>query len=203
MDIKRRTQVIGTTGLVVAGTIVVAAAVAAMQLAATPNAVAGDNLAAGYSATATETAAAYLSLQRNPRDVTIAALAEATTSVAAVIYKFDDPAMVAPLRAAMGRGVRIQVLLDGKEAAKKKSQAVELVLAGAEVRVWPQEQGKLHAKFVIIDGARTLTGSYNWTRSGGDDNVELLVVDTDRELVAALQEHFVTLWAKSDPIAEP
>jgi phosphatidylserine/phosphatidylglycerophosphate/cardiolipin synthase-like enzyme len=135
--------------------------------------------------------------------VTIAALGEATNSVTAVIYKFDDPVLMAPIRTTIERGVRVQVLLDGKEAAKKKSQSAELVAAGAEVRIWPSDQGKLHAKFVIIDGVQALTGSYNWSRSGGDENVELLIVDTDRELIGALQEHFDVLWAKSLPISGP
>ncbi len=59
----------------------------------------GRDDAAASGLAAAEKVVAYLSLQRNPRDVTIAALGEATNSVTAVIYKFDDPVLMAPIRA--------------------------------------------------------------------------------------------------------
>ena len=196
MDVKRRVWEVGASG----SAVTVAALAGCVLMLIWP---AAAGIAARGGDDAAENVVAYLSLQRNPRDVTIAALGEATNSVTAVIYKFDDPVLMAPIRATIERGVQVQVLLDGNEAAKKKSQAAELVAAGAEVRVWPSAQGKLHAKFVIIDGVQALTGSYNWSRSGGGENVELLIVDTDRELIGALQKHFGALWARSRPIAGP
>jgi len=203
MDIKLRVRAAGTSGSAVTVAALAGCVLVLIWPAAAGIAAPGGNDAAASDLAATENVVAYLSLQRNPRDVTIAALGEATSSVTAVIYKFDDPVLMAPIRATIERGVQVQVLLDGKEAAKKKSQSAELVAAGAEVRIWPSTQGKLHAKFVIIDGVQALTGSYNWSRSGGDENVELLIVDTDRELIGALQEHFGVLWAKSLPISGP
>ena len=203
MDVKRRVRAPSATDsamtvAALAGCVLMLIWPAAAGIAARGG---GDATASGFAAA--ENVVAYLSLEHSPRDVTIAALGEATNSVTAVIYKFDDPVLMAPIRATIERGVQVQVLLDGNEAAKKKSQAAELVAAGAEVRVWPSAQGKLHAKFVIIDGVQALTGSYNWSRSGGGENVELLIVDTDRELIGALQKHFGALWARSRPIAGP
>ena len=203
MDVKRPVREVGGSGFAVTVAALVGCVLVLIWPTAAGIAARGGNDAAASGLAAAENVVAYLSLQRNPRDVTIAALGEATNSVTAVIYKFDDPVLMAPIRATIERGVQVQVLLDGKEAAKKKSLSAELVAAGAEVRIWPNAQGKLHAKFVIIDGVQALTGSYNWSRSGGDKNVELLIVDTDRELIGALQKHFGVLWAKSLPIAGP
>jgi len=203
MGVKRRIRAVGESGMAVTVAVLAACVLVPIWQAAAGIAAPGGDGATASDLAATANVVAYLSLQHNPRDVTIAALGEATNSVTAVIYKFDDPVLMAPIRATIERGVQVQVLLDGKEAAKKKSQSAELVAAGAEVRIWPSDQGKLHAKFVIIDGVQALTGSYNWSRSGGDENVELLIVDTDRELIGALQEHFGVLWAKSLPISGP
>ncbi len=143
-----------------------------------------------------------LSLDESPRAVTSAALAAAQQSICAVVYKFDDARLLAPLVDAVRRGVRVQVLLDRKEALKAGSQAAQLAAAGAQLRVWPRSRSKLHAKLVIIDGRTLLTGSYNWTRSGADKNVELLLRSDDRTIVGRCREIFAGLWDQGLPMPD-
>ncbi len=57
----------------------------------------------------------------------------------------------------------------------------------------------MHHKFALFDGARLMTGSYNWTRSAAQHNHENLVVSDDHELVGAFGKTFERLWASFEP----
>jgi len=64
-----------------------------------------------------------------------------------------------------------------------------------------ENPGKLHHKFALIQTAGeagprwwVITGSYNWTHSGGWDNDENIIVALDNDLYSAYQERFWDLW---------
>ena len=135
----------------------------------------------------------------NPIVATRRALDEARESVSAVIYKFDEPGLLDAVSAAVGRGVRVRLLVDGKQAAEdpERSLASSARAVGAEVRLWPEGAHKLHAKLTVVDGRQALTGSYNWTRSALEGNVELLMVFEDPATVRRLSALFEALWEQA------
>ena len=138
-----------------------------------------------------------LSTDRAPGLITAEALSKTVESVGAVQYKFTDPNVLEILLLAVERGVRVRLLLDGSEATKGKSQWRTLARRGAEIRFWPsEEQGKLHAKFIILDHSSVLMGSSNWTPGGSSENVEILVALADSASVATFQSVFDRLWTK-------
>ena len=140
-----------------------------------------------------------LSLDLGSRDLMASALGDVETSVSAVIYKFDDPLLMPTLLKALNRGIKFQIICDEKESRKKASLIGELAQAGAEIRLWPRSQGKLHAKFVLCDHNRVLTGSWNWTKSAGGNNLEILMDIKDDETVATFNGVFARLWKMSHP----
>ena len=135
------------------------------------------------------------SLDGDPLQLTLTLLAAATASVAAAVYKLEDPAIVAALRAAAARGVAVRLLVDGQEARSNNSLVAQVAGPGVSVAIWPRERGKLHAKLLVVDDAVATVGSYNWTASGRDSNVELLLVVRDGATVTGLGERFARLWA--------
>ncbi len=141
-----------------------------------------------------------LSLDLNSRDLMASALAQVENSVSAVVYKFDDPELLPVLLETVKRGVKLQVLCDEKESSKKVSLIGDLAQAGAEIRVWPRSQGKLHAKFVLCDDNRVLTGSWNWTKSAGGKNLEILMDIKDDDTVKTFTGVFARLWDMSQPL---
>ena len=63
-------------------------------------------------------------------------------------------------------------------------------LAAAGVPIWIDDQARIaHAKTMVIDGAVTLTGSYNWTR-GAAANSENLNLISSRDVAAAYAAHW-------------
>jgi phosphatidylserine/phosphatidylglycerophosphate/cardiolipin synthase-like enzyme len=161
--------------------------------------VAAGLLAAGEPAPRVEPAASRveLSTDHDPIARTREAIAGARASVDAVVYKFDEPSLRPALEAALARGVAVRLLVDAKEADDSDSQVDAVRHAGAVVRRWSRERGKLHAKFTTIDGALVLTGSFNWTRSAGGKNVEVLLELSEPELVDRFSALFDRLWREA------
>lgn len=141
-----------------------------------------------------------LNLTERPRRAVAECLGGAADSVAAVQYKLTDAGILGTLRALVGRGIEVRLLLDGHEAGSGRSLWRPLAQAGAEVRFWPTDvRGKLHARFAVVDGTRVLTGSNNWTTKGLDENIEIVTVLTDSTSVAAFEHSFQHLWDEGLP----
>jgi len=143
-----------------------------------------------------------LSLDYNPAEVTSDAIAMAERSVAALVYKFDNKTILKAIEQAVARGVTVRLLVDGSQAKRKRSQAKDAKKSGAEVRRWKPKKGKLHAKCLIIDGSRVLTGSFNWTDSASESNVELLLFSDDALVAQEFQEIFERLWEEGKPLKD-
>ena len=143
-----------------------------------------------------------LSLDHNPAAVTSDVIAMAERSIAALVYKFDNETILKAIEKAVARGVTVRLLVDGSEAERKRSQAQEAKKAGAEVRRWKPKKGKLHAKCLIIDGSRVLTGSFNWTDSASESNVELLLFSDDAPVAREFQKIFERLWEEGKPLKD-
>lgn len=141
-----------------------------------------------------------LSSELNSRDLLASATQAAQVSISAVVYKFDDPKLLPVLQDVLARGLPLQVLCDEKESKDKGSLIRQLAQAGAQIKVWPRKQGKLHAKFVICDDSRVLTGSWNWTKSAGHSNLELLIDLDDPKAVHRFTELFARLWESGKPL---
>ena len=61
--------------------------------------------------------------------------------------------------------------------------------------------GVLHHKFIVVDGKRVLTGSYNWSRNAYEDNYnwDNAVLVTNRTVAESFQLEFEYLWDLARP----
>lgn len=138
-----------------------------------------------------------LSLYENPVDRTIALIKNSKQQIKAVIYKFEEKSLLAAIKDAHDRGINIQLVVDQKESESKKSKVAKAAAYGVSVRTW--SQGKLHAKFAIIDTSQVLTGSFNWTKSAKKTNVELISYYHDSMTAKIFIDLFDDLWNKASP----
>jgi phosphatidylserine/phosphatidylglycerophosphate/cardiolipin synthase-like enzyme len=139
----------------------------------------------------------------------------AKKKVVAAIYQFTSKEIAQALVAAKNRGVDVRVLVDGPQAAALRSgwaEALEMVEAAKvpvrrvyadgdkKSRSTDAGRAKFHHKFVVIDGERVLTGSFNWTVLADEENYENLVTMTGKVAVKYAEE-FDRVW-KDERVAE-
>ena len=103
--------------------------------------------------------------------------------------------IVGALIRAKERGVDVQVIAD-REAPCGRTSGIE-PLAAAGVPVWIDDQARMaHAKTMVIDGAVTLQGSYNWTRGAAENSKDLNLISSPA-LAAAYAAH----WRRRLPLS--
>lgn len=111
------------------------------------------------------------------------------------VFTITDDRIRAAMLDAKRRGVAIRVISDNDKSMDEGSDIEPLRRAGVEVRV-DQTEAHMHHKFAVFDGARLLTGSYNWTRSAANYNQENVVVTSERALVESFGREFDRLWQR-------
>ncbi|MCH8828486.1 MAG: hypothetical protein IID45_02800, partial [Planctomycetes bacterium] len=91
------------------------------------------------------------------------------------VFTITDDRISDEIIAAFRRGVAVRVISDDDKANDLGSDVNRLEKAGIPVRV-DRTRYHMHHKFALFDGAKLLTGSYNWTRSAASNNEENFIV---------------------------
>ena len=132
--------------------------------------------------------------------------AEETLDIA--MYSISDSGIMDALERAVERGVSVRLLFQAANADRRSpegSRSAKLEDMGIDARYINKI---MHHKFVIIDGPRLdlehardgllITGSANWSFSGGTKNDENTVfVKGSPELMLRFQKEFNLMWANS------
>ncbi|MFJ6855441.1 DISARM system phospholipase D-like protein DrmC [Streptomyces sp. NPDC091271] len=111
-----------------------------------------------------------------------------TTLVIASFAAYGIAEIVTELRAAAGRNVRIDLILEESTSAARAFAPL-----GDSVRIWHRAhdsaRGSLHAKVIAADRRIALMGSANLTGRALRDNVEIGVILRDPGVVGRLIDH--------------
>jgi phosphatidylserine/phosphatidylglycerophosphate/cardiolipin synthase-like enzyme len=96
--------------------------------------------------------------------------------------------IVEALVRAQQRGVEVKLIAD-KTTPCGRNSGIE-PLASAGVPIWIDHSARVsHAKTMVIDGAVTLAGSYNWTRGAAANSEDLNLVASP-----AVAEAYASHW---------
>lgn len=137
-------------------------------------------------------------------DSWIQAVGEARRTVDVAMYKLTSSRALEALGEAEQRGVRVRLLLDGKEAARKNSLARKARKAGLAVSLWPTDsRGKLHVKLTLIDEETAILGSFNLTTSAERVNREFLLLTADEHILKICKEFLQESFATASTITGP
>ena len=120
-------------------------------------------------------------------------IGEASRTLDVCVFTVADNRLTDALLAAHRRGIRVRLLTDNEKLFDKGSDVGELHAAGVPVRI-DRTANHMHHKFAVADDALLLTGSYNWTRSAAEYNLENLLITPDPHLVSRYVAEFVRLW---------
>ncbi len=112
--------------------------------------------------------------------------------------KFVDAVILERIISARERGVKVRVLCGGKHGISDwdiyDTFSSLRVMERFGVKVRRQQQPKLHAKLILVDGGFAQTGSMNIDRSAFDLRRELGIESDAPEVVARLKEMFQIDW---------
>src|SRR5690348_13294478 len=124
------------------------------------------------------------------------ALAAARQTIDIYIFTLSNPAMLAALRAAVARGVRVRAVVEpapSDNTAAGHAAMRALNEANVQVRPRPSYFDRVHAKSFVVDGARVLVSSINflddWMRTRDHG-----VLTTNPTVVAGILQTFAADW---------
>lgn len=154
--------------------------------------------ALGQSTASSGTVAVYFSPEDRPGDAVVQAFESARHEILAAIYEFTDARIANALIGASERHVDVRMIMDKSASRDRGSQSYRLAqLLGARARLRAGiggASGIVHDKFAVVDGARVLTGSFNWTYSAEDRNWENLVIIGSVPVAQAYAREFQRIW---------
>ena len=133
---------------------------------------------------------------------------EAKHTVLATHYTFDDLDVVQAHKAAVARGVSVQVIFDYSQCAShssshsQKERLSVLCDARVEMRSAATRKGRgmCHQKCLVVDSATCLIGSANMTKNSRDHSYEFGVCVTQSRTVREREAKFSRLWAEGKVI---
>lgn len=111
------------------------------------------------------------------------------------VFTITDDRITRALLDAHRRGVKIRIITDNDKAFDLGSDVEQIVKAGISLKM-DRTSFHMHHKFAIFDGTTLINGSYNWTRSACEQNMENITVTELPALTQAFQNEFNKLWAQ-------
>ena len=127
----------------------------------------------------------------------------AKKEIAVAAYAFSSKYLGQALSAALKRGVKIRIILDGDNARKSYSIDEWLASEGIEIRLAEIKRGSLHHKFMLIDAKLLITGSYNFTNESEFRNHEAAIFTNHKGLIQSFTAEFERLWSQYTPTESP
>jgi phosphatidylserine/phosphatidylglycerophosphate/cardiolipin synthase-like enzyme len=118
----------------------------------------------------------------------------AKTDIKIAVFSFTTKYQARGLIAAQKRGVKVQVLLDKKNAERGSSLGPYLAREGITVRYYSAPGGSMHHKFIIVDDKNLATGSYNLSNDAEFRNSESMLFTSNTKLVSDFKAEFDQLW---------
>ncbi|HNX89386.1 MAG TPA: WG repeat-containing protein [Paludibacteraceae bacterium] len=99
---------------------------------------------------------------------------EAKYEIVASVSWFTDKAIYDALSHAISRSIKLSLIIqDDIINQTAPFNLEELAQAGARIYLWNTALlGTMHHKFIVVDSAKVMTGSYNWTNAANFQNRE-------------------------------
>lgn len=140
----------------------------------------------------------------NSRSDFLSLINGAKKSLSIEAEEMQDSQVEQALTAAVGRGVKVQVILPSpssssssdSDGSDSNSDGIKTIKAG-NVQVKEDPKLYMHAKIIIVDGQKAFVGSENISSASLDGNRELGIIVSDQAVLSTLQNTFSTDWDTS------
>ena len=116
-------------------------------------------------------------------------IASARSEILIQAYSFTSAPIAKALIEAHKRGVKVAAILDKSQRTAKYTSAT--FLANMRIPTYIDAKHAIaHNKVIVIDGAVTITGSFNFTKAAEEKNAENLLIIRSREIAKAYRENW-------------
>ena len=127
----------------------------------------------------------------------------AQTSIRVAMFQLNHGALTQALIDAHAAGKNVLVILDAVQAAQDTETADEALAAAGVPLILAENtlgmQTEMHSKLLVVDHARVVMGSLNWTNLGVFFNEENIVVLDDPDLAVRAEGQIARLVAAYGP----
>ncbi|HBN22785.1 MAG TPA: hypothetical protein DD412_06065 [Holosporales bacterium] len=123
------------------------------------------------------------------------AISQAKKEILVQSYSFTSKPIANALIEASRRGVSVRVLFDRSQLKAPYSQIHNLNKAGIKTKV-DYVQGIAHNKVIIVDQARLITGSYNFSAAANTRNAENMLFISDKKLAMIYKNQWLQRFNK-------
>jgi cardiolipin hydrolase len=139
--------------------------------------------------------AVLFSRDQSIQEALLKEIESAQSTIDLAVREITSQNLTQALLRAKGRGVTVRVITDSKQAKKKSSKITSLIQEGISVKVLKgKDHGVMNHRFVIFDGKKAVTGSFDWSEASEKRNDEDILILSETEVVISYQEEFERLW---------
>lgn len=117
----------------------------------------------------------------------------AQKSVDVAIYDLNEEQIVHQLLV-KSKKLSVRVVVDKRQSKGRHSAVALLIKAGVNVRYGVQ-RGIMHDKFIVVDGVRLETGSFNFTHHATSANQENQIYLAEPTVVGRYKDRFDKIWS--------
>jgi phosphatidylserine/phosphatidylglycerophosphate/cardiolipin synthase-like enzyme len=131
----------------------------------------------------------------------ISQINKAESSIDIAIYSFTNNSIADALVEAKERDVKVRIVFDYLQASAEYSLDELVEAEGIAIKI-RKGSGSMHNKFIVIDGEKIMTGSYNYSRNADERNDENLIFILDAILAGEYAAEFNEIWASAKTRSE-
>ncbi|KAF9308748.1 hypothetical protein BG003_010682 [Podila horticola] len=121
-------------------------------------------------------------------------LDNAKKSLDICVFTITDDQIAKAIIRALDRGVKVRVISDNDKSEDLGSDVARLARDYDVPTRVDNTAAHMHHKFVVIDDALVVNGSYNWTKGARYDNREDLTLTNSPQAVRGFKDEFEKLW---------
>jgi phosphatidylserine/phosphatidylglycerophosphate/cardiolipin synthase-like enzyme len=114
------------------------------------------------------------------------------------IFNFTNDDIAKAVKERHDAGVKVRIIADDESMNGKGNDVQALCDYGIEVRTDSAPEYHMHDKFVVVDHAFVMTGSFNWTFQAVNNNQENVLVVDHPYYCESYTKEYEKLWRQFD-----
>jgi len=141
---------------------------------------------------------AYFAPEDNVEKILLKRILKAKKSIHFMAFSFTSNAIGEAMIKKFKQGVKVKGIFNRRGSRSRYSEFIKMKLEGIPVSNKRNRNiiRNMHHKVIIIDGYRTITGSYNFSKNANKKNDENILIIDNREIAKKYLKEFNRLYNK-------